>query len=432
MSSNEWEEHKLEDVLECLIDYRGKTPTKTATGIPLVTAKIVKNGFVQKPDEYIAESDYESWMTRGFPEIRDVLLTTEAPLGEVAQLNIKRVALAQRLVTLRGKKKILDNGFLKYFLRSDVGQARLKARETGTTVTGIKQSELRQIMIPLPRIETQRAIAATLSALDDKIELNNRINKTLEEMAQALFKRWFVDFEFPDENDQPYKSSGGEMEESELGMIPKGWKVGEISELCCVQIGGDWGEEFKFEDAIPVVCLRGTDLQKLKEFGFSIDAPIRWVKKSSATKRKITDKDILVGGSGLGPVGRSLYCARELEKLYEYPIIYSNFCKRITAINRDHAIYVEHIIENMHKNGEIKQYVNGTSIPNLDVQGLLKHKLCIPSSDMVEKYSKIKANYFCSVFAGESRTLSSLRDALLPKLMSGEIRVPIEEVATDV
>ena len=115
MSSNEWEEHKLEDVLECLIDYRGKTPTKTATGIPLVTAKIVKNGFVQKPDEYIAESDYESWMTRGFPEIGDVLLTTEAPLGEVAQLNIKRVALAQRLVTLRGKKKILDNGFLKYF-----------------------------------------------------------------------------------------------------------------------------------------------------------------------------------------------------------------------------------------------------------------------------------------------------------------------------
>ena len=141
MSGVYWESHNLEDVLDALIDYRGKTPQKTSQGIPLITAKIIKDGFVQSPDEFIGEEDYDGWMVRGLPQVGDIVLTTEAPLGEVAQLKDARVALAQRIVTLRGKSGVLDNGFLKYFLISELGQSRLKERETGTTVTGIKQSE---------------------------------------------------------------------------------------------------------------------------------------------------------------------------------------------------------------------------------------------------------------------------------------------------
>jgi type I restriction enzyme S subunit len=145
-----WKKIRLEDALEALIDYRGKTPNKTKSGIPLITAKIVKNGFIQEPNEFIAEDDYDSWMVRGFPKIGDVVLTMEAPLGEVAQINDKRVALAQRIVTLRGKDGLLDNTYLKYFFKSEIGQSRLKERETGTTVTGIKQSELRLVEIYVP------------------------------------------------------------------------------------------------------------------------------------------------------------------------------------------------------------------------------------------------------------------------------------------
>ena len=175
----EWKTDILENLLEVLIDYRGKTPRKTSCGIPLVTAKIIKGGSILQYDEYIAEEDYDSWMVRGFPKPGDVVLTTEAPLGEVALLGVDKVALAQRVVTLRGKAGVLDNAFLKYFLQSSLGQNRLSARETGTTVTGIKQSELRKIEITFPSYETQCRISSMLKAIDNKIALNNRINHNL-------------------------------------------------------------------------------------------------------------------------------------------------------------------------------------------------------------------------------------------------------------
>ena len=175
----EWKSDILINLLDALIDYRGKTPKKTSSGVPLVTAKIIKGGRILPYEEYIAEDDYDSWMVRGLPKPGDVVLTTEAPLGEVAQLDNTKVALAQRVVTLRGKKGILDNTFLKYFLQSDFGQKRLTVRETGTTVTGIKQSELRKVEISYPDYDTQCKIGAILKSLDDKIALNNSINHNL-------------------------------------------------------------------------------------------------------------------------------------------------------------------------------------------------------------------------------------------------------------
>ena len=176
----EWKEYRLGDCLEALIDYRGKTPKKTSFGIPLITAKIIKNGQIEPPTEYIAEKDYDLWMVRGLPKEGDVVLTTEAPLGEVAQLGNQKIALAQRVVTMRGKKGFLNNTYLKYFFLSNEGQGRLRARETGTTVTGIKQSELREVKITCPPYEIQKKIANILSSLDDKIEVNRMINSNLE------------------------------------------------------------------------------------------------------------------------------------------------------------------------------------------------------------------------------------------------------------
>src|SRR4051812_4786945 len=100
---NDWQTVRLEDAVSAIIDYRGKSPEKTTFGIPLVTAKIVKGGRIETPDEFIAAEDYDEWMRRGRPQVGDVLITTEAPLGEVAQLGDANVALAQRLITLRGK-----------------------------------------------------------------------------------------------------------------------------------------------------------------------------------------------------------------------------------------------------------------------------------------------------------------------------------------
>ena len=181
--------------MESIIDYRGKTPTKTGEGIPLITAKIIKSGRIETPSEFIAESDYDDWMRRGIPKGGDVVITTEAPLGEVAQLPDKKIALAQRVITLRGRQGTVDNTFLKYLLLSSKFQHDLQARATGTTVVGVKQSVLRKIDLTFPDFDVQTGIAHILGTLDDKIELNRRMSQTLEEMARALFKSWFVDFD---------------------------------------------------------------------------------------------------------------------------------------------------------------------------------------------------------------------------------------------
>ena len=140
----------IEEVTDVLIDYRGKTPRKTSAGIKLITAKVIKDGFIRGGDhEYIAEEEYDAWMRRGLPQPWDILVTTEAPLGEVAQLRTsERIALAQRVILLRGNPEIIDQGYYFQAMKSPFVQSELKARSTGTTVLGIKQSELRQVRIP--------------------------------------------------------------------------------------------------------------------------------------------------------------------------------------------------------------------------------------------------------------------------------------------
>lgn len=212
----------MEEALEVIIDYRGKTPKKSESGVQTLSAKSVKNNYIDYSKCYfISKEEYNKFMVRGLPQKGDILLTTEAPLGLVAKLDRDNVAIAQRLLTLRGKKGVLDNDYLLYYLQSPKGQYSLKARESGTTVTGIKQAEFRKIELHLPDYEIQLKIGRILNSLNDKIELNNKINKNLEQQAQAVFKSWFVDF----------KESDNNFISSEFGNIPDDFKISKIGEL---------------------------------------------------------------------------------------------------------------------------------------------------------------------------------------------------------
>lgn len=172
--------YKMEAVLDSIIDYRGKTPKKSDKGIVTLSAKSVRDGYIDYSQCYfISRNEYNHFMVRGFPRIGDVLMTTEAPLGVTARLDRDDVALAQRLLTLRGKAEVLDTGYLYYYLRSPIGQAKLHARQTGTTVTGIKQAEFRKIEIDLPDMATQRKTVSVLETLDKKIAVNRKINDNL-------------------------------------------------------------------------------------------------------------------------------------------------------------------------------------------------------------------------------------------------------------
>lgn len=179
-SDMKFKHYFMEDALEDIIDYRGKTPHKATSGIQTLSAKSVKDGYIDYSNCYfISLEEYYRFMVRGIPKTGDVLLTTEAPLGNVARLDKENIALAQRVLALRGKQGVLDTGFLYYYLRSPIGQAKLREKETGTTVTGIKQSEFRRIEIDIPSYAVQKKIVDILCHLDQKIELNRKINKNL-------------------------------------------------------------------------------------------------------------------------------------------------------------------------------------------------------------------------------------------------------------
>ena len=405
----EWKEYKLIDVLDALIDYRGKTPKKVEKGIPLITAKIVKNGRINAPNEFLAEEDYDNWMGRGFPNAGDVVLTTEAPLGEVAQLDERKVALAQRIVTLRGKKNVLDNTYLKYYLLSNIGQSRLKARETGTTVTGIKQSELREVLVTCPPFETQQKIANILSSLDDKIEVNRRINEQLEELAQALFKSWFVDFE-------PFKD--GEFVESELGMIPEGWKVCELKDFGQIICGKTPSKDNKdfYGGNIPFIKI--PDIHNNIFVWNTTD----WLSNkgdASQVNKRIPPYSICV--SCIATVG-----------LVAINTTFAHTNQQINTIIPNNAFERYYLFEQLKS---MKEYIQnlgrgGTATLNVNTRLFGSIKVLRPSEKVLKEYDGVINGFFKKIELNQQEIthLTNLRDTLLPKLMSGEIDVNDVEI----
>jgi type I restriction enzyme S subunit len=193
-----WVDSNIGDVIR-FIDYRGKTPVKTTSGIRLITAKNVKMGYLQEtPMEFIASASYKDWMTRGIPQKGDVLFTTEAPLANVAQLDTdEKVAFAQRIIIMQPDKTMLDCTFLKYLLLSGPIQQRIRAKGTGATVQGIKASLLKLIEISFPKtIAEQNQIVETLDGLTEETErlasLYERKLAALDALKKSLLHQAFT------------------------------------------------------------------------------------------------------------------------------------------------------------------------------------------------------------------------------------------------
>ncbi|SDC60932.1 type I restriction enzyme, S subunit [Pelagirhabdus alkalitolerans] len=226
---NHWEVVSLKKNLENIIDYRGKTPTKVDSGIFLVTAKNIQNGSIQyeKSKEYVIPSEYSNIMSRGTPKIGDVLLTTEAPLGEVANVDCSDIALAQRIIKLRGNSK-LNNYFLKYFLLSDAFTQYLNTFATGSTALGIKGSKISMLKIILPPFEEQKKIINFLNQktaeIDALIADKERLIELLEEKRQAVITETIT--KGLDSNVK-MKDSGVEW----IGEVPEHWEVKKMKYL---------------------------------------------------------------------------------------------------------------------------------------------------------------------------------------------------------
>jgi type I restriction enzyme S subunit len=233
-----WSVSTLDECVSDFIDYRGKSPPKSDSGVPLLTARHIKAGFLDLTEpEFIGEEDYGSWMSRGHPKPGDILFTTEAPLGNVAEYpSTGRYALAQRVLALRGMKDVLYNGFLKQFLLSGLGRSQVELRSSGSTAIGIKQSELRRVAIPLPPVQEQRKIAGILGTWDEALEKLDMLIAAKARLRAALLRQMLTGTRRLPGFDQ----SSRERIKDPLGSWPSDWQkiaLGEITREVSARAG---------------------------------------------------------------------------------------------------------------------------------------------------------------------------------------------------
>lgn len=241
MSFDEWKEYNVQELIDLkMLDkpldgnhggLHPKTSDYVSSGVPFIMANDIKNGNVDYEDCYFITEEQAKTLKKGFAKPGDVLLTHKATMGRTAIVDstYPYIVLTPQVTYYRVLRGIY-NKYLRYYFDSEYFQSiLLNWSGSGSTRAYLGITNQLKLPVILPPLPVQKAIADTLTCLDDKIQLNNRINKTLEEMAQAIFKSWFVDFE-------PFQD--GEFENSELGRIPKGWIVSEIGQICNCILGG--------------------------------------------------------------------------------------------------------------------------------------------------------------------------------------------------
>ncbi len=282
--------------------------------------------------------------------------------------------------------------YLSYYFGLEEFKEYIRNIAVGATMPSLNTKILSDIIVPIPIILAQNWISFTLYNLDKLILLNNQINKTLEEMAQAIFKHWFIDFEFPDGNGQPYKSSGGDMVDSEMGLIPKGWRVGRLSELISIKYGKD---HKKLEDGNIPVYGSGGVMRYVNSSLYSLESVL--------IPRKGTLNNVIFVEEPFWSVDTMFYT--EMKYKYIAKFIYF-FMKSKDLISMN----------------------VGSAVPSMTTDVLNKIPVVISSEIIFRQYDEVIASLFNKMKANskENITLSAIRNKLLPKLMSGEIRVPIE------
>ena len=408
MSSSEWREVKLGDVVDTISNRHKFDKDK----IILINTSDVLEGKVLN-HEYVKNVNLKGQFKKSFQK-NDILYSEIRPQNKrFAYIDFQSddYVASTKLMVLRKKNETITTSFLYQILKSDdlINELQEIAESRSGTFPQITYNELSRMKIKLPPLDEQKAIAHILSTLDDKIEVNNQINKTLENMAQAIFKQWFVDFEFPNEEGEPYKSSGGEMVESELGMIPKGWQVVELNKLAKLTMGLSPKSESYNTDYIGTPLLNGA-----ADFNNGLIK----ANKFTTQPTRICEKGDLV------------FCIRAT--IGNITFADQEFClgRGVAALKPLSGSYIGLIYFNLDMAMErLKANATGSVILGLSKPDINNLKIILPSEDILNRFSEISNNILNLKhnFEREIGELIDIRDALLPKLMSGEIRVSLDE-----
>ncbi|MEN0661325.1 restriction endonuclease subunit S [Caldifermentibacillus hisashii] len=412
-----WEIRQLSEIGEIV---SGGTPnTKIEEywngNIPWITPKDLSgftDRYIYSGERNITELGLENSSAKLLPR-NTVLFSSRAPIGYVA-------LAGDNLATNQGFKSIICDDkkayplFIYYLLKSKKND--IENIAGGSTFKEVSGKVMKEFKVQIPPLTEQKAIANILSTLDEKIETNNQINEKLEEMAQALFKHWFVDFEFPDENGKPYKSSGGEMVESELGMIPKGWKIKRVGEIVNITRGASPRPIKDYIDAIGMPWVKISDATESKSK--YINETKEFIKEEGIPKSKKVSPGTLILSNSATPGIPKIMLIEAC--VHDGWLVFQDY----QYITKEFLYYFL-----MNEREKILTLSNGSVFRNLKTDILKNYKIVVPTLELIEKANKIFQDFNNEIErrTKEIKILSNIRDTLLPKLMSGEIRVPLDD-----
>jgi type I restriction enzyme S subunit len=402
------------------------TPTRLDVGPVFLGITSLNKGRIDlAASDHVSEEDFTKWTRRVTPKPGDVVFSYETKLGEAAIIpEGLRCCLGRRMGLMRPDPKKLDSRFLLFYYLGAEFQEVIRERTIhGSTVERLSLNEFPQFPLRIPPLAEQKAIAAVLGALDDKIELNRRMNATLEAMARALFQSWFVDFDpirakldgrKPIGLDETTAALFPEhLEDSPLGHIPKGWKVGNIQD-CCVQIqngGTPRRNETRFWDGGDIPWLASGEIRQ----------PI-----ITATESFITEEGLAESSAKWVPAFSTvvaLYGATAGQVSFTSSRLTTNQAVCALIPKKDFTFF--NYLTMRGATAELENKAVGSAQQNISKGIVEETRVVLPPPLLVERFTEVARPLFEQWISNlhQSRTLATLRDTLLPKLLSGELSV---------
>lgn len=395
-----------------ITDCPHSTPKWTEAGRLVIRNFNIKNGSLNLDDRYFTDdSTFNERRKRAKPEPGDLIITREAPMGEICMIpsNVE-CCLGQRMVLIKPDPKKIDNKYLLYAMQSEFVQKQIKKSDkTGSIVSNLRIPDLENLLIPRYDIHFEKKAGEILSSIDSKIELNNKINFELESIIKTLYDYWFIQFDFFNINNKPYKSNGGKMRWSEElnCLIPENWKIAKLKDLLVFEKGIEPGSSEYLDSKLNKDCINFIRVGDIDgSSSIYIDS-----SKNNCVKVGITDIVVTFDGS-VGKLGFGLEGAISggLRKIYDKSgLIKSSL---IYFLFRD-----KRIISTIHK------YATGSIL--LHASSSIEHLVIAYDEGTYAKFQELAAPYFDKMILNkkENQQLHTLRNELLKMLLNGQARV---------
>ncbi|HBN1853066.1 restriction endonuclease subunit S [Escherichia coli] len=449
------------DLVEKWIDNRGKTPPLSENGIPLLEVKHLPESNLYPKivgTKFVDKETYDSWF-RAYLEPNDILFSTVGTTARVVMTPpTETVAIAQNILGIRFKKDLVDPWFMFYYMRGKQFQHDIEARLVTTVQASIKRADMVGIPIAVPQLDAQKELVHRVISLDHKIQLNQDINQTLKQMAQALFKSWFIDFE-PVKAKISVLEAGGSQEEATLAAMTaiSGKDAGSLAVF--EQVYPEKYDELKSTAELFPSAMQDIESVKIPE-SWNL-APLSSIASFASGKIDVSEltKDTYISTENMLVNKMGIECATSLPSASTTPsfnpghILISNIRpyfkkiwfarfsggrsadvlafehkKHITAEYLYNVLYQDSFFDFMMRTSK------GVKMPRGDKKAIMEWSCIVPTVELVSVFSnKVKEFYsYIESHNKENTQLSQLRDTLLPKLLSGEITLPdAEEIAKE-